>query len=159
LVNEYARRYLSVYGEIEAIPEQFRILQKQYGWEENVSNADLMITDCPIFLGFLYCLQYRNINSQKDTMWVNDIFKQMSKYNIPQRYDIIFHVPPKLKPVRDGIRAEYQFDDVWRENSDQTLQFIFKMFPPKKFYIIEPIDLDERVDFCIEKIKEIVKTE
>lgn len=159
LVNEYARRYISKYGKIESISEQFRIYKKQLDLEDSVNNAEIIITDCPVFIGFFYSLELRDLNSQKDILWMNDLFKEMTKINIPQRYDIIFHVPPKIKPVKDGIRAEHQFEDEWRDKADQKIKFIFELFPPKKFYQIEETNIDKRVEFCIEKISEYVKME
>jgi len=63
-----------------------------------------MITDSPVLLNFAYALDLRGSNP-KDAMLVNDLFKMTSRINLPTRYDLIFHLPPFLPPVRDGIRA------------------------------------------------------
>ena len=53
LVSEYARRYISKHGNITFLWEQYRILEKQLEWENSVK-ADILISDSPVHLGFLY---------------------------------------------------------------------------------------------------------
>jgi nicotinamide riboside kinase len=156
LVSEYARRYLSKHGAVTSIMEQYRILQKQVEWEDSVLNEklDLMISDSPIFLGFLYCCELSKSNS-KEIMFFNDIFKEMVKLNYPTpRYDIIFHLSPLLIPVDDGVRAKEHFDDAWRTKADSMIKMTMGIFKPKEFHSIEFIGLDERVNFCLNAIKD-----
>lgn len=57
LVSEYARGYISKHGPVEAIWEQYRIMEKQIEWEDSVPDkVDVLVTDSPIHLGF-YMLQ------------------------------------------------------------------------------------------------------
>lgn len=157
LVSEYARRYIAKHGDISSVLEQYRILEKQIDWEDSVCNEklDIMITDSPIFLGFLYCINFPKNNS-KEVMFFNDIFKTMSKLNYPQpRYDIIFHLRPTNKPVNDGIRPDEHFNDEWRNKSDIMIQAIMGIFKPCNFIILEQTNFEDRVSFCIEKIKEL----
>lgn len=77
LVSEYARRYITKQGPIDTITDQFRIIEKQLEWEESIApETDLMITDSPIHLGFLYALELRKLDNPKDIMYLNDIFKK-----------------------------------------------------------------------------------
>jgi nicotinamide riboside kinase len=157
LVQEYARRYISKHGNISSIFEQYRILEKQLEWEESVCNPelDIMITDSPIFLGFLYCTELPKSNS-KEIMFFNDIFKKMIKLNYPvPRYDVVFHLCPILKPVHDGVRPEEHFDEAWRKKADMMIQATMEIFKPSKFFIVEQHDLENRVSFCISKIEEL----
>jgi nicotinamide riboside kinase len=156
LVSEYARRYISKYGGIESIMEQYRILEKQYNWENIIINndIDLMITDSPIHMGFLYTMEMRDMNSLKDTMYINDIFKRMSKLNCPPRYDIIFHLPPLWKPSEDGVRPRQHFEDRWRTEADLKIQFIFQLFPPKHFITLKSETMEERIVECFKYCKE-----
>lgn len=150
LISEYARRYISKYGPIENITDQYRILQKQLEWEENIpKEVNVLITDSPVHLGFLYALELRKLDDVKEAMYLNDIFKRLNKLNCPRRYDIIFHLPPVLEPIRDGVRSEQQFDSNWRKEADNKLQLIFDIFPPKKFITINSTDLDDRVNECL----------
>jgi nicotinamide riboside kinase len=158
LVSEYARRYISKYGEVTNISEQYRILEKQIEWEDSVCNnkLDIMITDSPVFLGFIYCCELPK-TTQKEIMFYNDIFKRMVKLNNPiPRYDIIFHLNTSLKPIDDGIRAKIQFDDAWREKANIMLLATMEIFKPKCFVEIESIDLEERTISCIKHISEML---
>jgi len=158
LVQEYARRYISKHGKIESIFEQYRILEKQLEWEESVCNEklDIMITDSPIFLGFIYCCEMSK-NDSKEVMFFNDIFKKMVKLNYPKsRYDIIFHLCPDIQPVDDGIRPDQHFNAEWRYKSDLMIKATMNIFKPKQFHIVEPVKLECRTEFCINKIKEIL---
>lgn len=158
LVPEYARRRIAKYGPIDDINHQFRILKKQLEWEDSVGNVDLVITDAPLFMGFMYATSIQNNDEKTDPIFYNDLFKEMVKLNSPNRYDIMFHIPPKVKPVADGVRSAIQFDDEWREDNDNFLRVIMKdIFPSKKFIIVEPIDLQERINFCINQIEQYIK--
>lgn len=154
-VPEYARRYIAQYGMIEGVWEQMRILEKQVQWEDSVpaDQTDILITDSPIFFSFVYCLEM-GMKTKKDVMMTNDIFKRINKLNYPPRYDIIFHLPPKIKPVQDGIRNAKNFDDDWRKQMDHKILSCLTVFPPKKLITIESTGIDERVNEAIEHIKE-----
>lgn len=157
LVSEYARRFIAKYGNPESLTDQYRITEKQVEWEESIPlQTDLMITDSPIFIGFLYALNIRDINSRKDTMYVNDLFKRLNKLNINCRYDIIFFLPPILKPVADGVRPELHFNEEWREKASNELKFIFSMFPSKNFVILKEVDIEKRVAECLKYMKEFL---
>lgn len=158
LISEYARRYISKYGAIESITEQYRILEKQYNWEDSVinDNLDLLITDSPIHMGFLYAMEMRDVNNLKDNMCINDIFKRMSKLNCPPRYDIIFHLPPLWKPSEDGIRPQQHFEDGWRTEADLKIQFIFRLFPPKHFITLESDTMEGRIEECFKYCKDLL---
>ena len=82
LVSEYARRFISKYGTIDQVSDQYKILQKQLDWENAIpqEETDVLITDSPVFIGFLYTLTLRNSNNLKDAMYVNDIFKNFSSF-------------------------------------------------------------------------------
>lgn len=165
LVSEYARRYISKHGPVQNIMEQYRILEKQLEWEDSVCNdqLDIMITDSPIFLGFLYCVDLMDCPLEmdgsggigtKEVMYFNDIFKKMSKLNYPfRRYDIIFHLGTALKPVDDGVRTPEQLDPNWREVNNATIKTIFNIFKPKQFMELPQTKLEDRVSACINYLK------
>lgn len=156
LIAEYARRYITKHKSIDEIWEQYRILKKQIEWEDAASkDIDILFTDSPIYLCFVYghCLA---LNGKKDLMVLNDLFSKISKLNYPSRYDIIFHIPPReeIKPVNDGVRGEYQFDDNWRIEFDKKLFAATYFFPPNKLVTIETVGLEQRENECIEHLKE-----
>jgi nicotinamide riboside kinase len=156
LVSEYARRYISKHGDISDMWEQFRILEKQREWEDSVSSTklDLMISDSPIFLGFIYCMELPK-DSTKSVMCFNDVFKAMLKLNSPKsRYDIIFHLPPVVTPVDDGVRKqEYFKEDVRSVMNEKIKVTIRDLFPPIIYKEITEIDLNKRIEQCIEEIE------
>jgi nicotinamide riboside kinase len=155
LVQEYARRYISKHGEVTSVMEQYRLLEKQTEWEDSVSTdkLDIMLTDSPIYLGFIYSAGLPKSNS-KEIMFFNDIFKKMVKLNYPKpRYDIIFHLSPDLIPVEDGIRSKLHFDKNWRKEADIMIKATMIIFKPVHFYILEQKDFDKRVNICLEIIK------
>jgi nicotinamide riboside kinase len=158
LVAEYARRFLTKYGPIDNVADQYKIMQKQVEWEDVIptTETDVAITDSPVHMGFLYALEMRNPDSIKDTMYINDIFKRMSKINCPSRYDIIFHIPPLWKPTQDGIRLSQHFDDDWRSEADSKIHFIFKLFPPKHFISLTATTLKDRIAECFEHCAEVL---
>lgn len=144
LVSEYARMYRIKYGEIETVQDQFKILDKQLEWEEEISpQTDIMVTDSPIFLGFLYALDLRRNDSQKDTMWLNDLFRKMCKYNTPLRYDVIFHLPPR-EVVDDSVRDKVHLTEAWRRDAGNLMCSLFKkIFPAKNFIELQAANPEE----------------
>jgi nicotinamide riboside kinase len=161
LVSEYARRYIRKHGSIENIMEQYRILEKQVEWEDSVCSSmlDVMVTDSPVFLGFLYCCDLmKKETSTKGLMYFNDIFKKMSKLNFPTpRYEYIFHLGTEIKPISDGVRIKEHLDDNWREDNDSFTRSVFKIFNPIRFIDIQSISLEDRVDECIDYLKLYIK--
>lgn len=156
LVNEYARRYISKHGNIDSIFEQYRILEKQLEWETSVINEklDLMLTDSPVFLGFIYCIELPKSNS-KEIMFFNDIFKKMVKLNNPEpRYDIIFHLNPTLKPVNDGVRPDEHFNEDWRQKANLMILATMEIFKPKFLKIIDCPNLEDRTEICLKTIND-----
>jgi len=157
LIPEYARRYIAKYGPINTLADQYRIMEKQIQWEDTVSVSDtnLLISDSPIHMGWLYVMEFFPLKTSKDLMYSNDIFKRLNKLNYPSRYGIVFHLPPILDPIRDGVRADHHFDQVWRKEADEKIKIIFKMFPPLKFIEIKSTRMVDRVEECFKYLSEM----
>ena len=156
LVSEYARQYLSKHGSIETVWEQYGILDKQLAWEDTLTDKlDLMVTDSPIFLSFLYSTRLRNHSKVKDNIAYTDIFKKLLKLNEEYRYDIIFHLPPVIKLVDDGVRG--QVSDEERIIDDRFIRSLFDIFPPKHFVVIDDTDMDKRIEHCVNEISKLIK--
>lgn len=156
LIQEYARRYQTKYGTINNLLDQFRVMEKQIDWENSVApNVDITITDSPVHLGYLYTLELRDINDPKHIIWMNDIYKKLTRINTPQRYDLVFHLPPIIKPVNDGVRPIRDFNEEWRVQADAKIKFIFKhLFPCKNFIEITSIKMEDRINECLTYMKE-----
>jgi nicotinamide riboside kinase len=156
LIVEYARRYITKYGIPENIWEQMRIYKKQKEWEDHLpSKVDLMITDSPLHLGWVYILFLKKHDSLKEVMQINDIFSEFNKINFPPRYDILFYLPPVIKPKQDGVRREDHFTEEWRNEFENYLTSMFSIFPPKELIKVESSNMEERISFCKEKILKI----
>lgn len=157
LVSEYARTYIVKYG-ITGIYDQVRIFNKQLTEEDKFpETTEVLITDSPVFLGFGYALELREEGNPKDTMLINDLFKEMNKLNESPRYDIVFHLPPVLTPVRDGVRPDHHFDQEWREEADLRLLSIFHVFKPKLLVTLNSSSLEERIEESIKVIQKYLK--
>jgi len=156
LIPEYARRYIAKYGPITSIADQYRIMEKQIQWEDSIpqEETDILISDSPIHMGWLYVMECYPLKNQKELMYSNDVFKRLNKLNLPPRYDIVFHLPPVIAPIKDGVRSELHFDEKWRESSNNRIKFIFNLFPPLKFIEITSVGLKERVEDCITHLSE-----
>lgn len=159
LISEYARHYINKYGQIDFIWEQYIIFENQFDRERSVDNGqvDVLITDCPIQLSYAYALELRGkteIPPKKEAMILNEMYKKLNLINYSSCYDFIFHLPPILKSIDDGVRIKKHLTQEWKEEMNNSLLSIFNIFPPKKFLMIESEDLQERVDFCLSKIKQ-----
>lgn len=148
LISEYARQYISKHKSIDTIWEQIRITDKQIEWEDNiVGRTDILVTDSPIYLGFLYAIDLVKFDCAKDIIAYNDLFKKLTRLN--NRYDVVFHLNPVIEPVNDGVRPELHFDKQWREKSNSIVLNLLSMFGQKKIVEITCIDMNERVDICL----------
>ncbi len=161
VIAEYARSYLAKYGPLETIWEQYKILDKQLEKEERLSpKTELLITDSPLQLAFHYSLDLRRPNNAKDAMVIDDIFHKINVLNAPPRYDIIFHLPPVIECVNDGVRPAQHLDTEWRKQADINIRYICQtLFPPKKWIEVTPISIEDRVKFCCDELTKYINSE
>ena len=154
LVSEYARSYISKHKSIEHIWEQYRIINKQSRWENSQPDSvDLIVTDSPLQLAFLYACDAHTPDSKND-MVLSDIFKLILEESTARPYDIVFHLPPFAIPLEaDGVRPPLHLQPEWRKESDDFIRSSFKQFKPRNFFIVEEDTIDARVEFCIDKLK------
>lgn len=159
LVSEYARRYISKHGPVKHLWEQVRIMSKQIEWEDSVGNADIIICDSPVHIGFIYSLDLYNSSDKKQVMLMNDVYKMLNKENNPMRYNIIFHLDPILKPIKDGIRLDLHFNETWRKEKNEVIRVTFReIFKPRIYHVIIEESLASRVKESLNKIKEYFRT-
>jgi hypothetical protein len=50
---------------------------------------------------------------------------------------------------------KHHFDQVWRKEADEKIKFIFKMLPSRKFIELKKVEMSDRVNECIECLKDI----
>lgn len=157
LVEEYARSYIRMYGTLENIWEQSRILDIQIEWEKHAyeSYMDIILCDSPIQLAFLYANEL-NGGSVKEQIVLSDIFNKINKITTDSPYDIIFHLPEDGIPIiLDDVRDEIIMDKKWRVEADRFTKLLFMMFKPREFNIINSSALSDRVIEVIEVISEL----
>lgn len=154
LVDEFAREFLCKYGAIDSAADQFRIFYGQLEKEEKTpSNVDIMVTDSPIFLGFMYSIDVKSKNNKKDSLYISDIFEKMILLNTPPRYDVLFFLPPVWEPKEDVYRNKLHYDPEWRKDKNDFLKILIKIFPPKKLFYIDSFSLQDRIEECFEYLK------
>jgi len=153
LVNEYAREYISKYKSVDTIWEQLRITEKQIEREDNiVSKTDILITDSPIYLGFLFAIDLVDFDNAKDVIAYNDLFCKLTA--LRNRYDLIVHLYPVIGPVEDGVRINLHFNEQWRSKSNSILLNQLGMFGQKNIIEIQSKDITERVETCLKIFRE-----
>lgn len=153
LVSEYARKYRIKYGEIAGVEDQYRIMEKQMEWEQDISpKTDFLITDSPVPLGFIYTQDLRELDDHKDTLWVNDIYKRLNLYS---RYDYIFHLIPDDSVPNDAVRANVHFTPEWRIGKERFIRSIWEdLFPPRTLmYVPNNIGFNERVQLILARLR------
>ena len=160
VIAEYARSYIAKYGPLETIWEQYKILDKQLEKEDRLSpRTELLITDSPLQLAFQYSLDLRRPDSIKDSMVLDDIFHKLSSLNTPPRYDIIFHLPPVIEVVADGVRPAQHLNEEWRKQADLNIRYICKnLFPPRKWIEVTPLSIEDRVKFCCAELEKYINS-
>jgi len=157
LINEYARGYISKYGFTTSPAEQLLILDNQLKAEDSLpEQTDLLITDSPIFLGFMYGLDIAEEGNMKDAKYINSLFSKMNNLNQPKRYDIIFYLPDKLTKQEDGVRPEQHLDPVWRKEAEKKLNATFTIFPSTHYIEITSVEIAERTKECIKHLNNLL---
>lgn len=152
LCEEYAREYIAKCGKVSNLFEQCFVTEKQMKmeWEKIYGNAEVLITDSPVQLGFYYTLQYiKDLSAECDSIAVNELYRSISEHCYRFKYDIIFYLPPILTPKKDGVRPDYQLDKKWRAEQEPILKNVFSIFPVVKFVEIKSKSLSDRVDECL----------
>jgi nicotinamide riboside kinase len=149
LISEFARHYLSQH-KIENLSDQYFITRNQIDMERKIQkrNTDIMITDSPVPLGFIYALDLRE-DSPKDAMYLNEIFRLINEEITLKPYDLVFYLPPIIEPIRDGIRDETHITDEWREKAAQRILSAFDVFRPREFVALTSSKITDRVEESI----------
>ena len=158
MVKEYARNYISKHGLMDHIWEEYKVFDTQLAWENAIieSPTEVLITDSPLPLIFMYASALHNPDDKKSNMVFQDIFKRKVSANTPQRYDIIFHCPDVLNAdIDDGIREPKQLTSEWRQEHEEFIKILFGIFKPKYFYTIKVLSIEERTEECFNIVKNL----
>jgi nicotinamide riboside kinase len=151
-VPEYAASYIRKYGQPEALWEQLRILNKQLGWENNVPAANkYLITDSPVFLGYIYGSFLLEPNSLRSRILYADLSKMVIKELA--RYDYILYLSPRIDPVLDGTRTQDKEAQLEVDSRIRMFVSIHNLQSSTVYRTIDCVDLDRRVHACMEAIQ------
>jgi nicotinamide riboside kinase len=158
LISEYARRYISKFGLLTSVWEQLMIFEGQLDWEDSVpeSKTDILITDSPLPLSLMYAYEI-GAKDNKEINALNKLVEKMNYLNMPTpRYDIIFHIPPILPLVDDGVRSQIQFSQEWRDEANCKIMSFFSVWKPKRFVVLDNPDTSTWIDICLNEMNKIM---
>jgi nicotinamide riboside kinase len=113
LITEYAREFVSNFG-IPTTADQKHILDMQIRNEEISKDADLMITDSPFWLCYIYACHTFN-NNKKDSYYLNKIHEYI--INNIYNYDVVFYIPFSIEfyknvNIKDGQRIHEDISEI-----------------------------------------------
>ncbi len=121
-VHEFARDYITKYGiRPNTVAEQFYVLKVQEQREREMcsSSTQIMYTDCPIMLSYIYAIDL--VRDAKDLKMLSELYEETlrllgnpnissglrTELQIPKpRYDLIFYLRPFRETVKDDVRAQ-----------------------------------------------------
>lgn len=155
MIDEFAREYIRKHGVIEDIHQSYYITQKQCEREDHKQiGVDIQVTDSPVPLAMIYAIA---IDNPKPGSRGVECWKEYFSLILTRHYNIIFHLHPFESNVEDGVRPALHLDSEWRKERDIILPYVFKLFPPDHFVDVSIQNVDRRIDYCIEIIKEFCK--
>jgi len=109
VVREYARHFIEKYGQVSSIMEQWHIYDGQTRWEHQaMANYDLVISDSPRFLPYIYSLRFFNHADPKSIASVMRMY-ELGLSSIKD-YDRLYLLKPPMNVERDGIRSQDEED-------------------------------------------------
>src|SRR3989304_5285919 len=105
-VAEYCRDYLQKIKSDQplTLPEELDIIREQVKREQEVPDtAELMVTDSPICLAYVYSLLRCKLGSmsKKDLVYLEKIYAALWD---SWSYDMVFYLVPTWEPRADGVR-------------------------------------------------------
>jgi len=106
LIHEYARDYITKYHlRPNTVAEQFFVFYTQYEREEEMcsQSTQIMYTDCPIILSYVYAIDL--VKDEKDRDMLAYLYNKTLTV-IEDRYDLIFLLRPFRETVKDDVRAQ-----------------------------------------------------
>lgn len=105
-VQEFARGYIPKAGEVTSLAEELFLVEQQLKLErEAPDKMQVMITDSPVFLAFVYStlmVNFRCLN-KKDIVMLDRVYDKVLDHG---GYDMIFLCPVKWAPTDDGVRPD-----------------------------------------------------
>lgn len=88
-VTEFATSFIQKYGRRPNFVDHFFIWHGQKERESSASKADIIISDCPTFLSYLYMLQMEKASVENSEMYLAKIYKRVLA-DISSYADMVF---------------------------------------------------------------------
>jgi nicotinamide riboside kinase len=105
-IHEFARDYITKYGiRPNTVAEQFYVLRTQEKREREMcsGSTQIMYTDCPIMLSYIYAIDL--VKDEKDLDMLSELYGETLRL-MKNRYDLIFYLRPFRETVKDDVRAQ-----------------------------------------------------
>lgn len=119
-VTEFATTFIQKYGRSPDFSDQFFIWFRQRERERNAGKADIVISDCPTFLAYVYTLHLNDKPiGAKSSMILSKIYKRVL-FDLQQYTDIIFLRQGEYK----DNRIRYQTADEAKKIGDRIKNFL-----------------------------------
>lgn len=105
-VTEYATSFIQKYNRNPELEDQFFIWHGQHSRENDANRADIVISDCPTFLSYIYALENnKNPLNDKSMFYLSKLYKRVI-YDLKAYTDVFLMQPRKY--VDNGIRFQDQ---------------------------------------------------
>lgn len=111
VVREYARHYIEKYGQPRTAFEQWHIYDGQTKWEQQAVDVyQVVLSDSPRFLPYLYSLQYLDHRESREVACVTRLY-ELAILALND-YDRIYVLAPNLDVEQDGVRSQKAEDAI-----------------------------------------------
>ena len=109
VVREYARHFIERYGQITTILEQWHVYDGQTKWEaQAASNYDLVISDSPRFLPYIYSLNFFDHRDPKCVAAALRLY-ELGVSSL-RDYARLYLLQPPSSVEQDGVRCQDEHD-------------------------------------------------
>ncbi len=105
-VQEFAREYIPKAGSITSLAEELFLIEQQIKKErETPDKMQVMVTDSPVFLAYVYSTLMVDLRSidKKSVMMLGRIYDKVLDHG---GYDLVTVLPVKWGVTDDGVRPE-----------------------------------------------------
>ncbi len=127
-VIEFAHTFIQKYRRLPQFADHFFIWYGQFSRENDAGDANIVISDCPTFLTYIYIMHYQNVDfGPESALYMSKIYKRVL-FDLQSYTDIIFLELQDY--VENNIR--YQSQDEAKEIEDRIRRFLSDHKVPHK---------------------------
>jgi len=151
-IHEYARDYITKYGvRPNTVAEQHYVYEYQLARENEMcsSSTQIMYTDCPIMLAYVYAIDLAK--DDKDMDMLAHLYNKTVRI-MKNRYDVIFLLRPFRNRVIDDVRKQ----DLYRlDKLDVQIQSFLDLHGLSYTELGTDVPMDDRLQVIEKAIEEI----